>query len=145
MRDRHHLFVQLLVMAAQLRWAFATLSSACYLKLVLLSMFIPKDFVDVLTLQMSEFSAISNGSLLLQFNRTISGLEPLTAMRHLSHHRLISSAAAVWFASCRLPSAIKNRAVSSANLNRMEYSSMNSLLNKINNVGESTQPCGKPM
>ena len=31
-------------MAAQLRWAFATLSTACSLKLVLLSMIIPKDF-----------------------------------------------------------------------------------------------------
>ena len=52
-------------MAAQLRRASATLGSARSLKLVLLSMIIPKDFVDVLTLQMSEFSAIKNGSLLL--------------------------------------------------------------------------------
>ena len=51
-------------MAAELGWAFATLSSACSLNLVLLSMIIPKHFVDILTLQMSEFSAISNGSLL---------------------------------------------------------------------------------
>ena len=133
-------------MAAQLRWAFATLSSACSLNLVLLSTIIPKDFVDVLTLQMSESSAISIGSLLLQLNRTISVLEPLTAMRHLSHHRLILSAAAcVRFASCRIPSAVKITAVSSTNLNQMGYSSMKSLMNKINNVGGSTLPCIEPM
>ena len=89
--------------------------------------------MDVLTLQMSEFSAISV-------------LEPLTAMRHLSHHRLILSAAAcLRFAKCGISSAVKIRAVSSANLNQMGYSSMKSLKNKMNNVGESTLPCGRPM
>ena len=74
--------------------------------------------MDVLILQMSEFNAISTGSLLFQKNKTISVLEPLTVMHHLSHHRLISSAAAcVRFASSKTSSAVEIRAVSSANLN----------------------------
>ena len=67
-------------------------------------------------------------------------------MRHLLHHCFISSAAAcLRFASCRVPSAVKIRAVSSANLKRIEYSTMKYFMDLMKNVGESTLPCAKPI